>query len=414
MRYIGWMSRIGLLLMPAVFIVVGWGSVSFGGEFDPDPALMAELKKIKGFENKVVRPLAPMPKGPFPGPPDNPTTPAKAALGAKLFFDPRLSGDTSTPCVKCHDPKAGWGTADDESIGYPGTMHFRNSQTVLNTGSLKKLFWEGREGSLESQFWAAGGGESANNMTFEMARSRLSQIPEYVKLFQEVFNEPPTAGNIGMAGAAFQRTLNSDPEKVPFDRYRNGDKTAMTPEAIKGMGLFVGKARCILCHDGFAFVDEDFHNLAIPRNPVIEEDPLRQIEMRYRAKVFGVRNYMEVDQDLGLYFQTHRKEDIQKFRTQPIRELKYTAPYFHNGTSFTLEDVVEFYNKGGGEDIDNSYGTKSPLLKKLDLTDAEKKSIVAFLEALSSPEPPFVNFVPELPNYNPPMVVEEPKKAAKR
>ncbi len=105
-------------------------------------------------EGKTPRPIGPLPKvtDPF----DNPTTPEKAKLGELLFFEQRLSGDGSTPCSKCHDPKAGWGTTDDLSIGYPGTQHFRNSHTVLNNGHLKKFFWEGRATSLEAQ---AGGAE---------------------------------------------------------------------------------------------------------------------------------------------------------------------------------------------------------------------------------------------------------------
>jgi cytochrome c peroxidase len=361
-------------------------------------------------QEKVVSekfpPIGPLPSGPHPGPPDNPTTAAKAELGKMMFFEPRLSGDTSTPCSKCHDPGMGWGTSDDVSVGYPGTQHFRNSHTVLNSAYLKKLFWDGRVTSLEAQFWAAAGGESAGNMSPEMGEARLRQVPEYRKRFMDVFGELPTADNIARAGAAFQRTLVSDPTKVPFDRYMNGDKKAMTPEAIKGMELFQGKAGCVQCHNGIMFTDEDFHSLGLSRNPAFEEDPLRQIEMRYRAKIWGTMNYMEVDQDLGLYFQTHRKEDLFKWRTQPLRELKYTSPYFHNGMAFTLEEVVEFYNQGGGED---PYGTKSPLIKPLNLTEDEKKALVAFLESLSSPEPPFADIRPVLPNYEPPLK-EEAKK----
>lgn len=407
--------RIVKVFVTSLFLLT-FGGVSLGADLAADPSLIEEPAfvlyqysiDLSGayFSVKVGRPIGPLPAGPHPGPPDNPTTPAKAALGAMMFFESRLSGDTSTPCSKCHDPKMGWGTSGDVSVGYPGTQHFRNFQTVLNVAHLKKFFWDGRVTSLEAQFWAAAGGESGGNMATDMAEARLRQVPEYRKMFMEVFGELPTADNVARAAAAFQRTLVSDPQKVPFDRYINGDKNAMTAEQVAGMKLFVGKARCILCHDGMMFTDEDFHSLGLPRNAAFEKDPLRQIEMRYRAKVFGVMNYMEVDQDLGLYFQTHRKDDLFKWRTQTLRELKYTAPYFHAGTAFTLEEAVDFYNKGGGE---SPYGTKSPLLKELKLTDSEKKALVAFLEALSSPEPPFSDIRPALPNYEPPLK-EEAKK----
>lgn len=367
---------------------------------------------------RVPRPLAPLPNaGPVPGPPDNPNTPAKIKLGELMFFETRLSGDGSTPCVKCHEPKMGWGTSDDLSPGYPGTLHFRNSHTVLNSAYLKKLFWDGRALSLESQFWGAAGGESAGNMSKIMGEARLRQIPVYRKMFMEVFGELPTWENMARAGAAFQRTLVSDPKNVPFDRYMNGDKTAMSPEAIKGMALFEGKAGCIQCHDGMMFTDEDFHSFGSfkskaldwpARNPRFEEDAKQQVEMRYRAKVWGIRNYTQVDQDLGVYFQTHRKEDRFKWRTQPLRELKYQAPYFHNGYAFTLDEVVEFYNQGGGDD--DPYGTKSPLIRKLNLTADEKGALVAFLEALSSDKPPFADIRPLLPKYDPPQLAEAKKK----
>jgi len=347
-------------------------------------------------EGKTPRPLAALPPGPHPGPADNPTTPEKAKLGELLFFEQRLSGDGSTPCSKCHDPKQGWGTTDDLSIGYPGTQHFRNSHTVLNTGHLKKYFWEGRATSLEAQAGGAAGGQSAGNLQFDIGEARMRQVPEYREMFMKVFGELPTWDNAARAIAAFQRTLNSDPKVVPFDRYMNGDKSAMTPQQVKGMELFKGKANCIACHDGMMFTDEDHHNLGLPRNPAFDDDPLRQIELRFRMKSNGIQNYNEVDEDLGLYMATHRTQDIGRFRTEKLRESKHTAPYMHNGVFSTLEEVVEFYDKGG-EEPGKFKGVKDPLMKPLELTADEKKALVAFLEALSSPETPFKDINPVLP-----------------
>ncbi len=353
------------------------------------------------------RPLAPMLPIPADGivwpdaQKDNVTTAKKVELGTMLFFDPRLSGDGSTPCAACHRPEFAWSQPDDLSFGYPGTLHFRAGQTVINNIYLNKYFWDGRSLSLEAQVGAAGFGQESNNVSAQMAEARLRQVPVYVKLMKEIFGEPPTWDNAARAVAAFERTLNTDPKNVAFDRYINGDKTAMTGQQIKGMKLFEGKAGCINCHDGMLMTNQDYHNLGLPRNEAFDEDPLRQISIRYRSKAFGILNYDEVDEDKGLYFSTHRPDDIHKWRTAQLREIKWTPPYMHNGMFFTLEEVIDFYNVGGGPNLDAGEalaGIKDPLIKPLNLTDDEKAALVAFLEALSSDEMPGKNFkIPKMP-----------------
>lgn len=335
--------------------------------------------------------LGPLP--PVPIPRDNPQTPAKVELGRLLFFDTRTSGDASTSCASCHDPRQGWGDGGDLSRGYPGTQHWRNSQTVINSAYLRKLFWAGGVGSLETQAIAAATGNLAGNGSPEMIQERLRQVPEYVRRFKEVFGAPPTFLNAVKAISAFERTVVSNPKKVPFDRYMQGEKSALSDEAKKGLTLFQGKARCIQCHNGPLLTDEGFHNLAVPNNSAFTEDPLRQIAMRFVAKIKGVPNYMKVDRDLGLFLETKGNDDIDKFRTPPLRELKYTAPYMHNGVFFTLEEVIDFYDQGAGNDP-----SKSPLMKPLGLTAEDKKALLAFLESLSSSEPIIVE-APALPEY---------------
>ncbi len=350
--------------------------------------------------SKDPRPIGPLPPLPADVQRDNVTTAKKVELGAMLFFDPRLSGDGSTPCAACHRPEFAFTQPDDLSFGYPGTLHFRAGQSIMNNGYLNKYFWDGRSLSLEAQVGAAGFGQESNNVSAEFAEARMRQVPVYVKLMREIFGEPPTWDNAARAIAAFERTLNSDPKVVPFDRYMNGDKKAMTPQQVKGMKLFEGKANCIQCHDGPMFTNQDFHNLGLPRNEAFDEDPLRQISIRFRAKAFGILNYDEVDEDKGLYFNTHRKPDIHLWRTAPLRELVHTPPYMHNGVFFTLEEVVEFYNVGGGPNLDGGKalaGKKDPLIKPLNLTDEEQVALVAFLEALSSPEMPFEDIKPRIP-----------------
>ncbi|MBI2467180.1 MAG: cytochrome-c peroxidase, partial [Candidatus Rokubacteria bacterium] len=183
-----------------------------------------------------VPPLGPLP--PVPVPADNPMSEAKVELGKLLFWDTRLSGDVSTSCATCHDPKLGWGDGGALSRGYPGTEHWRNSQTVLNAAYYAKLFWAGEVTSLESQASAAAAGNVAGNGDPIMMEERLRQIPEYVKRFKDVFGvERPTIGTAWMAIAAFERTLTSKAEQVPFDRYARGDQSALSPDAKRGLAL---------------------------------------------------------------------------------------------------------------------------------------------------------------------------------
>jgi len=341
-----------------------------------------------------VPPLGPLP--PVPVPADNPMSPEKVALGKQLFFDARLSGDGSSPCVICHLPQLGWGDGRPISRGYPGTQHWRNSQTIINSAYYDKIFWDGSVTSLETQAPSAAEGAVAGNGDPAMMEMRLRFIPEYVKRFKQVFGtEWPRITHAYQAIAAFERTIVSDPRKVPFDRYMSGDKQALSPSTLRGLGLFTGKAACIQCHNGPLASDQKFHALGIAENEVFKSDPLYQITHRWEQYQKGVdeKRYREADLDMGLYYVTKNPKDIGRFRTPSLRELKYTAPYMHNGVLVTLDEVVEFYNVGGGQGPN-----KTPLLKPLGLTDAEKKDLVAFLEALSMDAPLEMEALP-LPDY---------------
>lgn len=339
--------------------------------------------------------------GKVPTPEDNPMSDGKVELGKMLFFDPRLSGDASTSCATCHDPKMGWTDGQDLCRGYPGTVHWRNCQTVVNSAYFKKLFWAGSSLSLESQAESAAKGAVAGNGAGDMMEERLSQIPEYVKRFEAVFGtERPQLKDAWKAIAAFERTL-VQPD-TPFDRYLKGDQTALSEQAKTGLELFQGKARCIQCHHGPLLSDENYYNLGVPENPAFEEDPLRQITFRYEQYAKGVAEeiYRSVKTDLGLYYRMKRREDMGKFRTPTLRYLAYTAPYMHNGVFFTLEEVIDFYVQGGGEDaIEKQFGfrTKTKEIRPLHLSDKEKKALVEFLNSLSGKE--ITMEPPRLPNY---------------
>ncbi len=343
-------------------------------------------------------PLGPLP--PVPVPADNPQTPEKIALGKMLFFDSRLGGDASSPCVACHVPGLGWGDGGEISRGYPGTQHWRNSQTVLNSAFYNKLFWEGNVTSLEAQAPAAAEGNVAGNGDRSLMEMRLRFIPEYVARFKKVFGvEWPRMTHAYAAIAAFERTLVSDPKKVPFDRYMAGDKKALSDSALRGMALYNGKAGCIQCHNGPLASDQKLYSLGVPENEVFKSEPLFQITHRWEQYQKGVSHatYRGADLDMGLYYRTKNPKDIGKFRTPSLRELKVTAPYMHNGIFYTLDEVVDFYDRRGG---DAKAPNKSGLLRPLSLTAPEKKDLVAFLEALSMDQP-LLMAAPDLPPYQP-------------
>lgn len=340
--------------------------------------------------------LRPLPAAPSPK--DNPQTPEKIALGKQLFWDNRLSGDGSMPCVSCHLPGLGWGDGGQISRGYPGTKHWRNSQTVLNSAYYNKIFWEGNNTSLESQAASASQGAVAGNGDAAMMEMRLRFIPDYVAAFKQVFGTPwPRLTQAYQAIAAFERTLVSDPKQVAFDRYSNGDKKALSSSQLNGMRLFNGKAGCLQCHNGALASDQRFYNLGVPEFEGFKEDPLLQITFRWELYQKGVAEplYRHGERDLGLYFVTKSAKDKGKFRTPSLREVKYTGPYMHNGVFTTLDEVIEFYNKGGGE-----ASNKAAQLRPLGLNADEKRDLQAFVEALSMDAPLLIDD-PQLPDYAP-------------
>lgn len=343
----------------------------------------------KGFP-----PLGPLPPPPIPA--DNPMTSEKVELGKMIFWDSRLSGDASSPCVVCHEPSKGWGDGAEISRGYPGTIHWRNSQTVLNSAYYNKLFWEGSVTSLEAQAPAAAEGGVAGNGDGSLMEMRLRFIPEYVERFKKVFGvDWPRITHAWQAVAAFQRTLVSDASQVPFDRFMKGDKAALSDSAKRGMAVYNGKGGCIQCHNGPLASDQKFYALGVPENEVFKTEPINQITHRWQHYQKGVpeANYRDAPIDRGLYYVTKNPKDANKFRTPSLRELKYTAPFMHNGIFYTIDEVVDFYNKGGG-----AGPNKSPLIKPLGLSDQEKKDLVAFIESLSMDKPLLMD-PPKLPPY---------------
>ena len=362
-----------------------------GGTHQPSGAL-ATTALATIDPDHVFPALAPLPDVPVPA--DNPITNAKVDLGRLLFYDARLSGDVGTSCASCHDGRLGWGDGNALSRGYAGTQHWRNSQTTINTAYLSKLFWAGEVTSLEAQADSATSGNVAGNGDPIMIEERLAQIPVYVRMFHDAFGTPRPTYELAMRAIASFERQEMIANDSPFDEYMAGDESALTDGALRGLQLFQGKANCIRCHNGPLLSDEQFHNLGVSRNELFNEDPLRQITLRFQYYSRGVPEpfYRAANRDLGLFFTTKRLADIGRFRTPPLRYLEYTAPYMHNGVFETLEEVIDFYDEGGGDDQN-----KSPLIQPLGLTDDEKFDLLEFLESLSGDE--IRIDMPELPPY---------------
>jgi cytochrome c peroxidase len=290
----------------------------------------------------------------MPIPADNPQGDAKVELGRQLYFDGRLSANNEISCATCHDPKTGWAGHDATDTGIGGRVGNRNSGTIVNSGYMKYQFWDGRAASLEEQALGPIHNPVEMGETLENVVRKLNAIPGYKRQFQEVFHSDVTTDGIAKAIAAFERTIVSGPSA--YDRFLQGDKKALTAEVLRGMEIFNGKGTCVSCHNGPLFSDQSFHNIGV-----------------------GMKT---ATPDVGREAVTKDPKDRGKFKTPGLRNVANTYPYMHDGQTPTLEAVVELHNNGG---VPNP--NLDPLIKSLGLTETEKKDLVAFLKALSGPEP---------------------------
>ncbi len=298
---------------------------------------------------------------------------ALAKLGKRLFFDVRLSGDASTACASCHNPEHAFSDGMALSNAYPGSGHFRNSPTLVNTAQRQVWMHDGRLGTNLNDVTREMLTESyLMNMDMRLMQERIKQDPVYVKMFDKAGLGEPSNGGVRNAIPEYLKTLSS--------RGAAFDTDSMTDSARLGFDLFKRKAGCAECHTGPRFSDDQPHNVGVPENNDIWSDPLRHVTYVSYAKFMGVENYMNLRRDVGAHVRTHTADgsDIGRFITPTLRELKYTAPYMHNGVFKSLEDVVNFYSKGGGDDPN-----KDPRLKRLNLSKDEKADLIEFLMSLS-------------------------------
>lgn len=311
-------------------------------------------------------------------PDDNPLTRAKIELGRQLYFDTRLSSDNTISCASCHDPSMGYGANTQFGVGVRGQTGGRNSPISYNRIVSKAQFWDGRADSLEAQAVGPIANPIEMGNTHEKCVADLKANPVYRAQFDAIFKDSVTIDNVGRAIAAFERTLvtgpapydyqvqidqfekvfaddleflDEEPElKAKYDALKSAAAAApMSESAKRGMKLFAKKANCAACHAGANFTDEQYHNLGVG---------------------------MESDKpDLGRYDVTKDPKDKGAFKTPTLRNVALSPPYMHDGSQKTLEEVVEWYNKGGHK---NPW--LSDKMKPLELTKQEVADVVAFMK----------------------------------
>jgi cytochrome c peroxidase len=286
----------------------------------------------------------------IPFPSDNPYSTPKAELGKTLFFDTIMSGGRTRACGTCHDPKLAWGDGRPRAVGEQGHVLALRSPTLLNIAWVPVLGWDGKFKDLESvAFNPIVSPDNMNMPEAELLR-RLRESPRYVEAFAKAFGKGDiTRRKVELALATFERTIISG--TAPFDRWINGDDRAISASAKRGFTVFNTKGQCQKCHEGWAFTDGSFHDIGSAHGSDIG-----------RARFFPTSVKLRY-----------------AFKTPTLRDVALRAPYMHDGSVATLEEVIALYDRGG---IDRP--SRSNLIHPLGLTGEEKSDLVAFLKTLTS------------------------------
>lgn len=296
-----------------------------------------------------------------PEPADNPATPAKVALGRKLFFDTRISRKGEAACVTCHQPARSFSDGKALAVGDERMQGRRRSQTLFAAPfSTHGLFWDGRAATLEQQVLMPIANTFELNHSLDQVTASLRKLPDYRPMYEAAFGpREPQSADVAKALASFVRTIRPEPSR--FDEFLKGKSQALTDQELLGLHLFRTQARCMNCHSGPLMTDFQFHDLGL--------------------SFYGRRN-----QDLGRFEATRDKAHLGQFKTPSLRGVGKAAPYMHNGIFPTLIGTLRMYNNGMG----NVTGTandpyvprKSVHIQKLGLTEAELQALVAWLEVL--------------------------------
>jgi cytochrome c peroxidase len=297
---------------------------------------------------KYVRPAS------IPSPVDNASTSERVVLGRALFFDPRLSASNWISCGTCHNPALSWGDGLAKGLGHGMKQLGRRTPTVLNLAWAPALFWDGRAGTLEEQALGPIKAPGEMNLPVQKMIEKIDTIAAYKPHFDKAYpHEAINEKTVAKAIAAFERTLVSG--KAPFDEWMAGDESAISEPAKRGFVLFNTKGNCVQCHSGWRFTDDSFHDIGVTG----------------------------ADRGRGAMFKNVQAVQFA-FKTPTLRNVDHRAPYMHNGTEKTLEDVIELYN-GGGRVKRPSLTT---LIKPLNFTAQEKHGLVAFLKTLTGKDTP--------------------------
>ena len=312
-------------------------------------------QNLDSLKQQYKRPLT------IPFPASAPYSPQLATLGKMLFFDPRLSGAQNLSCASCHNPSFGYEVPVPGAIGSANTPLPRKAPTVLNAAYTPIFFWDGRAKDLEEQAQGPLTAAAEMNGKFPEIVSRLKKIPEYQFWFDRLFQAPGvTKENLLTAIATYERTVVTG--WAPFDRWIDGDETAISDSAMRGFGLFNGKAGCAACHEGWNFTDNQFHDVGIP------------------------------DDDIGRgKYEPENPMAKHAFKTPGLRNLIYRAPFGHAGQFPNLESILAFYQTGGSD-----RASKATQMKPFSLSVAETEDLLNFLKSLTAEkvETP----LPNLPN----------------
>lgn len=305
-----------------------------------DDALMASRAKLKADYRRPSE---------IPFPASNPYTEAKARLGRMLFFDPVLSGPKTQACASCHNPALSWQDGLPRGVGVHQEPMAVRTPTLLNVAWVPKLGWDGHFRNLENVAFGPITNPGIMDMPEKDLVARLSSIPGYTSAFQAAFGDGGISKrNIELALATFERSIVAG--EAPFDRWIGGDRNAISAAAKRGFDLFNGKAHCSACHSGWSFTDASFHDIGVATGADIG-----------RGRLFPTSASLRY-----------------AFKTPTLRDVDRRAPYMHDGSVATLEQVVDLYNRGG---IDRP--SRADDIRPLGLTTQEKADLIAFLHTLT-------------------------------
>jgi cytochrome c peroxidase len=343
---------------------------------------------------------------PLPVPADNPQTPEKIALGDRLFNDQRFSSTGEVACATCHDAaKAFTDSPLSVSEGINKLTGTRNAPTVVNAAYNKTQFWDGRSPDLEDQALHPFLNPVEMALPNHEALLAIVRADEaYVKAFKENFDisaDDITMTEVTQAIAAFERTQVAG--NSPFDRwYFGGEADAMSASAQRGFDIFLTDGRCVSCHvieqDQALFTDHRFHNIGVGISDM--QDRVLEVATAFQREKLNDPT-LDVDiavltdanvSELGRFAISDELSDVGAFKTPTLRNIAKTGPYMHDGSSETLRDVVTHYNNGGvTNEGDPVNAFISGGIRPLDLSDEQIDDLVAFMEALTSPEHDLAN-----------------------